>query len=179
MIDTARPGDVVLLAAVERDGDRRYAGYAGLPPGFDGVVPVPVLSAGQADGRLWVARTGDGTVVGFALAERVDDAAHLEQLSVVRAHQGMGVGRRLVAAVHAWARGAGLPAVTLCTFADVGWNRPLYEHLGFVVVPQHEWTPGLRAVFARDAGIGLDMSRRVVMRLGVAPDAGGGAAPLV
>jgi hypothetical protein len=54
--------------------------------------------------------------------------------------------------------------VTLCTFSDVDWNRPLYEHLGFSVLPEDRWTPGLRAVFDSDAALGLDLSRRVVMR---------------
>lgn len=180
--------EVPLLAGVERDGDRRFANYAGLPPGFDGVVPVPALRAGAAEGRLWVAcpvpPDGEGAVVGFALATCLDGAAHLEQLSVVRRYQGRGVGGRLVGAVRAWADSEGLPALTLCTFADVVWNRPLYEHLGFAVLPEERWTPGLRSVFERDADSGLDLARRVVMRLVLAegadaPDAGGAGRPTV
>jgi hypothetical protein len=73
----------------------------------------------------------------------------------------------LIATVVGWAAAAGLVAVTLCTFADVGWNRPLYEHLGFEVVPEERWTPGLRDVFESDGDLGLDLNRRVVMRLDV------------
>jgi hypothetical protein len=72
-----------------------------------------------------------------------------------------------VAAVVDWARVGGRRAVTLCTFADVDWNRPLYEHLGFVVLAENEWTPGLRETFEHDGRLGLDLSRRVVMRLGL------------
>jgi hypothetical protein len=57
-----------------------------------------------------------------------------------------------------------MESVTLSTFSDVDWNRPLYEHLGFVVVPEEEWTTGLRALMEREAGLGLDGSHRVVMR---------------
>ena len=49
------------------------------------------------------------------------------------------------------------------TFGDVAWNRPLYEHLGFVVLPAERWTPGLRDLFEADGELGLDLSRRVVM----------------
>ena len=73
------------------------------------------------------------------------------------------MGRQLVETVVGWAREEALAGVTLCTFADVRWNRPLYEHLGFVVLPEERWTPGLRAVFESDGGLGLDLRRRVVM----------------
>jgi hypothetical protein len=75
----------------------------------------------------------------------------------------------LITAVTGWATARGLGALTLCTFADVEWNRPLYEHLGFVVVPEERWTPGLRAVFEADGALGLDLRRRVVMRLDLPP----------
>lgn len=55
-----------------------------------------------------------------------------------------------------WARRRGLPAVTLITFRDVPWNCPYYERLGFRVVEQKRLTPGLRALVAREAKLGLD-----------------------
>ena len=60
-------------------------------------------------------------------------------------------GGRLVEAVCRWARDRSFGSVTLCTFTDVGWNRPLYEHLGFVVVPEEQWTTGC-AGRVRDRG---------------------------
>ncbi|HXQ61499.1 MAG TPA: GNAT family N-acetyltransferase [Acidimicrobiales bacterium] len=170
VIRSARLHETVLLADVERDGDRRYAGYDGLPPGFDDTVAPSTLEDACGDGRLWVVETDDGEIVGFALAESVDGHAHLSQLSVRLAFQGAGLGRRLVTTVCTWARDHAMTEVTLCTFADVDWNRPLYEHLGFVVLPEAQWTPGLRAVFASDADLGLDLARRVVMRLEVPED---------
>jgi hypothetical protein len=55
--------------------------------------------------------------------------------------------------------------VTLRTFSDVAWNRPLYEHLGFAVVPEGRWTPAMRTLVEGDGDLGLDVARRVVMRL--------------
>lgn len=169
VIRAAHPDEVILLGAIERDGDRRYRGYAGVPEGFDDVAPLAQLRAAQADGRLWVGSAPHGELAGFALVEPVDGNAHLEQVSVRLALQGQGVGRLLIAAVCAWARDHAMTAVTLCTFSDVSWNQAFYEHLGFVVLSEERWTPGLRAVFESDAHLGLDLSRRVVMGRAVVP----------
>ncbi len=175
VIRPALADEIALLGDVERDGDRRYAGYDGVPVGFDDTLTPSTLDVGRADGRLWVASAGvgtrrrrasdDGTIIGFALAEPLDGDAHLAQLSVRLAFQGRGVGGRLVDSVRRWAREQAMTAVTLRTFSDVSWNRPLYEHLGFVVVPEGRWTPAMRALVEGDGDLGLDVDRRVVMRL--------------
>jgi GNAT superfamily N-acetyltransferase len=174
VIRPARTDETGLLAAVERDGDRRYAGYDGVPEGFDDVVAPLILTAACKEGRLWVAAStlggaldrepDEGGIIGFVMAEIVDGLAHVAQVSVKRDFQGDGLGRRLIEKVVRWARDGSMAAVTLCTFADVDWNRPLYAHLGFSVVPEEEWTPDLRALFEADGELGLDLERRVVMR---------------
>ncbi|HXQ60299.1 MAG TPA: GNAT family N-acetyltransferase [Acidimicrobiales bacterium] len=132
VIRAARVSEIPRLAEIERDGDRRYRGYPGVPEGFDDTAAPAQLERARTDGRLWVAGAADGhtappgELVAFALVEPVDGLAHLEQLSVARAFQGRGIGRRLVETVCAWARGQAMAAVTLCTFSDVDWNRPLY-----------------------------------------------------
>jgi hypothetical protein len=75
------------------------------------------------------------------------------------------VGRALLGRVAAWAADAGRPAVRLTTFAEVPWNRPLYEHLGFRVLAEDEIGPELRALRATEAAHGLDPATRVCMRL--------------
>ncbi|HVC71977.1 MAG TPA: GNAT family N-acetyltransferase [Acidimicrobiales bacterium] len=183
VIRSPQASEIARLGEIERDGDRRYRGYGGVPEGFDDTAPPAQLERARTDGRLWVGERlwpgeADGShphgeLVAFALVEPVDGGAHLEQLSVLQALQGRGIGGRLIETVCAWASGQALPAVTLCTFSDVPWNRLLYEHLGFVVLAEDRWTPGLRAVFESDAALGLDLSRRVIMRRplpGVAPD---------
>jgi hypothetical protein len=74
------------------------------------------------------------------------------------------VGRRLLDEVTAWARTHDLTAVTLTTFHNVPWNRPLYEHVGFVVMDGAEIGPALRALVAEEAAHGLDPTQRVCMR---------------
>ena len=111
----------------------------------------------------------DGEIIGFVLAQTVEGRAHLAQVSLRLSFQGQGTGRRLVETVVEWAREQAMDRLTLCTFSDVGWNRPLYEHLGFVVLPEERWTPGLRALFESDGALGLDLGRRVVMALALPP----------
>src|SRR5580692_101787 len=106
------------LGDVERDGDRRYRGYDGVPVGFDDTVAPATLRLAGGEGRLWVATSGldpgtgdrspDGALIGFALAEMIDGHAHVGQVSVRLRWQGRGVGRRLLAAVTGWAADRGL-----------------------------------------------------------------------
>jgi GNAT superfamily N-acetyltransferase len=176
VIRRAHSAEIAGLGDVERDGDRRFDGYDGVPGGFTDTQSRARLDRAWEAGRVWVAVGGsagddeasdEGGIIGFALAEIVDQNVHLEQVSVRLGHQGQGVGGRLVDVVKAYAEDRGMGAVTLCTFSDVSWNRPFYERRGFVVVPEDQWTPELRAVFEGDGDLGLDLSRRVVMRFGL------------
>ena len=95
-------------------------------------------------GRSWVAVDDDERPIGYVIVDEVDGAAHIEQISVRPEHQGTGVGRGLVDQVRAWAAENRRPAITLTTFSDVPWNRPLYEHLGFTVLAADEIGPEFR-----------------------------------
>ena len=121
------------------------------------------LAAYAVAGRSWVATDGD-RVVGYVIVDVVDGAAHVEQVSVRPDQQGRGVGRALLDQVADWARDTGRPAITLTTFTDVPWNRPLYEHLGFRVLAEAEIGPELSALRATEAAHGLDPDTRVCMR---------------
>jgi GNAT superfamily N-acetyltransferase len=103
--------------------------------------------------------------VGYVIVDVVDGQAHIEQISVRPDHQGKGLARALIAHVCTWTRDAEMTAVTLTTFATVLWNRPLYEHLGFVVLDDDQIGPELGLVLAPEARHGLDPAQRVCMRL--------------
>lgn len=141
--------------------DPRIARCADDPP-----FTIDELTAAVADSRAWVAIDG-GEVVGFAIAVEVDGNAHVEEVSVLPAFGGRGLGTALLEAVVAWAAAAGQEAVTLTTFRDVPWNRPFYEHRGFGVLEPEKWSPGLGALVAQEDAAGLDASLRVVMRRAV------------
>ena len=63
--------------------------------------------------------------------------------------------------VRTWAIESNYPAITLITFSEVPWNRPLYEHLGFVVLSEQEFGPDLQTVRQDETNSGLDPASRV------------------
>lgn len=170
-IRQARPGEEPEMQQIERLSGQQFR-TVGLDSIADDEPPsVEELASYAREGRCWVAHDGDD-LVGYAIAYEVDGNAHLEQVSVVPEHQGRGVGRMLVDVVKSWARAQSHSAVTLTTFADVPWNRSLYEHLGFRVLADEELGPGLRAVRSEEAAHGLDPELRVCMRLDLPPKVG-------
>jgi GNAT superfamily N-acetyltransferase len=101
--------------------------------------------------------------VGFAQVGEADGNAHLEELAVLPGHMRQGLGTRLVEEACAWAAEHGYPAITLTTYADVPWNAPYYERLGFAVVD--DFGPDVRERRDHEAAVGLDtVGPRVVMR---------------
>jgi GNAT superfamily N-acetyltransferase len=156
-VRSARVDEFASLTAVEDAADLLFA-EAGLGP-----LPPPA-GPEQFPDALAVLVAGDPPV-GFARLELVDDAVHLEQLSVHPSHGRRGIGSELLAAACRWAADHGHTAVTLCTFADIPWNGPFYARHGFVFLSEPELTPGLMELRGREAELGLDtLGRRTVMR---------------
>lgn len=125
---------------------------------------VEELRAYAEAGRSFAAVDG-AHIVGYVVIDRVGDAAHVEQISVVPDTQGQGIGRRLIDRVCLWAMANDLRSLTLATFRDVPWNGPLYAHLGFRVLGEDEMSVELRAVRDHETDSGLDPSQRVCMQL--------------
>jgi GNAT superfamily N-acetyltransferase len=163
VIRVANPDDAPAIQQVERLAGERYRDSEFAYIADDEPLSTEALSAYASSGRAWVADE-DGRVCGYLLVEEVDDAAHIEQVSVQTDHQGQGIGRTLIDRAEQWARETGRTALTLTTFTDIPWNRPLYEHLGFRVLSADEIGPELRMVRDRETAQGHDPARRVVMR---------------
>jgi hypothetical protein len=113
------------------------------------------------------------------LVDDIDDAAHIEQVSVVPAHQGRGVGWALINRAWDWATENSRSALTLLTFDQISWNRPLYEHLGSRVLSDEEMGPGLKGIRDTEAAHGLDPTTRVAMRLELGRSARGHVAGVI
>jgi ribosomal protein S18 acetylase RimI-like enzyme len=133
--------------------------------------PIPELLAYVEAGHAWVACDDSGALfaaadadrpVGYLLAEVVDDALHVEQVSVLPTYAHQGIGRALIDHAATVAAKEGYPALTLTTFVDVPWNGPYYARLGFTPIA----TPGpeLQAIRDKEAALGLDRWPRVAMR---------------
>ncbi|MFF4354871.1 GNAT family N-acetyltransferase [Streptomyces sp. NPDC001530] len=123
-----------------------------------------LLDGYRRAGRAWVAVDEEDHPRAYLIAEPVDGALHIEQISVHPDAARQGVGRALLAYAADRAHEEGLTALTLTTFAEVPWNAPYYRRIGFRVLEEAELTPGLRKIRAAEAGHGLDRWPRVCMR---------------
>ncbi len=164
MIRPARPEDADDERSVELAAGARFADIGMPQVSAHDPMAADALAQYARDGRSWVATDDDDRAVGYVVVDVVAGSAHIEQLSVHPARQGAGLGRALIAEVERWAQERRMDAVTLTTFKDVPWNRPLYEHLGFTVLADYELTPELRQIVDDEAGLGLDPAIRVCMR---------------
>ncbi len=167
---SATAADVPALQKVQRDAGQRFRKVGLDKVADDEPLPVAVLRRFAAAGRAWVAVDADDGVVGYVMVSIVDGAAHIDQVSVATAHQTRGIGRMLVDRARYWAGENALVAVTLTTFVDVPWNRPLYERLGFRVLGSGEVGPELAALMEIEASNGLDPTTRVAMVAGPLPE---------
>jgi GNAT superfamily N-acetyltransferase len=163
VIRPVRADELPLLQDIERAAGGCFREVAMPEIADDEPFPIPVLERFRAAGWAWVAVDDADRPVGYLVAEPVDGAVHVEQVSVHPSHARRGIGRALLLSV------APDSPLTLTTFADVPWNAPYYARLGFRVLPESEWTPGLRAIRAREASIGLDRWARVCMRREATP----------
>lgn len=127
-----RPGDLGMVVHLH---GLVYAREYGLDTTFEPYVAKPLADfvlAGPDAGRLWLAETGGGRIVGSAAILMHDEAAaQLRWFLVTPEARGTGLGRRLlnVALDHARMRGA--TRVSLWTFTDLAAAIHLYEDSGF------------------------------------------------
>lgn len=131
------PGELDLLEGIENDADALLRDLLDPPIWW----PAPTGASRAAEpGFLLVADVGDRVIAGFVHVLELDGHAHLEQLSVSPEHGRRGYGRMLVEAAMTFARDRGHDRMSLRTFADVPWNAPFYERLGFAVTePRSEF----------------------------------------
>lgn len=165
MIRPATAVDIPALPDIERSAAEAFRDSPHPWIADDEVVPAEAYPDPVAAGLVWVAET-DGALAGFCLAEAEPEALHVHELAVRHDRQGGGLGRALLEAAIADAKRRGLPSVTLTTFADVAWNAPFYERLGFRAVATEDLDPRLTALLDAEAARGLQ--NRVAMRLDLA-----------
>lgn len=170
VVRVARPQDADLLPEVEHSAGESFRAIPDLAwIADDDVMPAAAHLPHVEAGTAWVAQGAGGAVIGFLTAERIGDELHVWELAVRHDLQGRGIGRRLLEAACAWARGAGLDAVTLTTFRDVAWNEAFYARLGFVTLDGDAVGPRLSATLRREVAHGLPDGRRCAMRLRLSP----------
>lgn len=159
-----RSDELVRVQAIERAAGRCFVDI-GMPEiAQDEPLPVRALDRYRRAGLAWVAVDLDDEPIAYLIAEPLDGSLHVEQVSVHPDYARRGIGRSLLDAAAGHAEAAGLSALTLTTFEHVPWNGPYYRRLGFRVLDEEEWPPGLRAIREREAAHDLDRWPRVCMR---------------
>lgn len=163
-IRPATAAELPVLQDIERAAGAPFRDL-GMPEIADDEPPaLDVLERYRGAGRCWVAADERDHPAAYLVAEPVDGALHIEQVSVHPRAARRGVGRRLLAYAAGRAREEGLSALTLTTFAEVPWNAPYYARIGFRTLSEADLTPGLRGIRATEAEHGLDRRPRVCMR---------------
>lgn len=133
------------------------------------VTDIDALAEAQGASRLWVALNGDRRPVGFALANTIDGAAHLDEMGVLPQFGRRGIGTRLLETIISWAQARRFPRLTLVTFRHLPWNAPFYERMGFTAMAESDLGEGLASLLHEEAAAGIDVRKRVCMRLELAP----------
>lgn len=164
MIRAARPDDLPALRELERAAGAPFRDVGMEAVADDEPTTVADLALFQEDGRAWVVTGEADDPVAYLLVEVVDGDAHIEQVSVHPGHARQGLGRTLLDTAAAWAEERGLAALTLTTFAQVPWNAPYYERLGFQILTEDQMSGGLLRIRDREAARGLARWPRVTMR---------------
>lgn len=149
-------GDIPLLPSIERSAAQAFLSV----PGLAWLAAGEVLS--EFEHQLfvqaqasWVAVDEHERVMGFLCARLERDALHIHEVSVAQQAQGQGLGRGLIAQAIGAARGMGCAEVTLTTFAQVPWNAPFYQRLGFAVISQEQLGERLLGILEEERRLGL------------------------
>jgi ribosomal protein S18 acetylase RimI-like enzyme len=101
-------------------------------------------------GVLLLARDGAGTPLGCAALRPLGDSGgEMKRLYVAPAGRGIGLGRRLAAAIVSAARAAGYGHLALDTLPDMASAQALYRSMGFVEVAPWSETPVAGTLFMR------------------------------
>jgi predicted N-acetyltransferase YhbS len=114
-------------------------------------------------GLVWVAVDLHQTVIGYAIARKVDETLYLQQIDVAPEHGRSGIGSALVETVCDRAKQQGDRIVSLSTFRGIPWNAPFYFKLGFRPIDEAELTTGFQQIRLQEVEAGLPISDRVIM----------------
>lgn len=164
-IRPAKANELERLQEIEVAAGRRFADVGMPDVAANPPIALTVLEQAAAVDLLWVVEDPEIGAVGFALVRDLSSSMHLEEISVAPSHGRRGIGSSLVRSAVRSLAAAGHRQLTLSTFADVPWNGPFYRRLGFEVVAEADLSAELIEVRRQEAEAGLDVDRRVLMRL--------------
>lgn len=168
MIFSIRPStiaDTTLLPAIEQDAGQRFRDIPELAWIADGpIIPVEIHQQFVRQEMSWIA-LADNRPVGFLLAEAQEKTLFIVEISLHRAWQGKGLGRKLMTYMQEWASQRHFSELTLTTFRDVPWNAPWYARMGFEMLPEVSLSAMLRQKLMQEVAHGMAYESRCAMRL--------------
>jgi GNAT superfamily N-acetyltransferase len=143
MIRRAGPGDVDELGAIAAAAYQKYAPRIGRAP-----APMTAdYAQAVRDGQAWAALE-DGQIVGFAIIIAQPGYLLLDNVAVLPAAQGRGIGARLLALAEDQARSLGLREIRLYTNEAMTENLAYYPRHGYAETHRAE-QDGFNRVFFR------------------------------
>ncbi|NQU37444.1 MAG: GNAT family N-acetyltransferase [Actinobacteria bacterium] len=139
--------------------------------------PRRLLRTAIAKDMLWVAEKSDGgkdagsgseAILGYGFGSYLDNNLHLEQVSVRPECARRGIGAEIFLALESDSGRRGASMSTLFTSAQVLWNAPYYERLGYQQLPTASFGPQLSEAFRLEQLADGDAPERIAMykRLG-------------
>lgn len=162
-IRPATAADLPLLGDIERAAGECFRTVDMPEIAEDEPLALDRLDAYRRSGLAWVAADAADRPIAYLIAEPVDGALHIEQVSVHPDWAHRRIGRTLIEAAAQAAAERGLESLTLTTFTEVPWNAPYYTRCGFTPIPDDRLTPGLQHLRAEEAAHGLDRWPRTAM----------------
>ena len=143
MIRRAGPGDVDALRAIAAAAYQKYVPRIGRAP-----APMTAdYAQAVRDGQAWAAVEA-GRIAGFAILIARPGYLLLENVAVLPAAQGRGIGARLLALAEDHARGIGLGEIRLYTNEAMTENIAYYVRHGYAETRRAR-QDGFRRVFFR------------------------------
>jgi ribosomal protein S18 acetylase RimI-like enzyme len=119
--------DAVRIAAIARSAYAKYVARIGREP-----APMSADYVAEIAMRRVVVIETAGNISGYMIAWPESDAYFIDNIGIDPAHQGEGLGRRLIEHAAAEATRLHLKALRLYTNAKMSENLAMYVHLGFV-----------------------------------------------
>lgn len=151
----ARPDDLAALQGIEAAADTLFEPLMDIT----GWGPPPTGAQRAASGGFIL--VAGQPPVGFAHVIEIEGHPHLEQIAVHPEHGRQGIGTELVYSAADVVASRGGSSMSLMTFAEVPWNAPFYESLGFEIVEPPDY---LAQVVEHEKTLGLHLGgRRVAM----------------
>jgi ribosomal protein S18 acetylase RimI-like enzyme len=114
--------------------------------------PAPMTAdydAAVRDGQAWIAEDGDGAAVGLLILIPQPDHLLLENIAVLPAAQGQGVGNRLLAFTEERAAELGLTEIRLYTNVAMTENIAYYPRHGYTETHRGGEPPFRRVFFSK------------------------------